>query len=38
MKKTTSDRLSNKDLLPLEDGERTSHTMNYASIWMGFIH
>ncbi len=38
MKKTTSDRLSNKDLLPLEDGERTWKAVNFASIWMGCIH
>lgn len=38
MTKTTSDRLSNKDLLPLEDGERTWKAVNFASIWMGCIH
>ena len=38
MTKITSDRLSNKDLLPLEDGERTWKAVNFASIWMGCIH
>lgn len=31
-------RLSNEDLLPLDDEKRTWKAVNFASIWMGCIH